>query len=345
MTMDSKTAVQADNIHLTSPEDVEIAQVVRGGVVDCVHRGRIVVVDRDGKILYQAGDASSVAFLRSTAKPFQAAAIVESGAAKHFHFTAPELALSAGSHSGTTDHLEILHGMMYKVGVDADDLLCGVSAPLDASAHDQLLMSGGHASTLTHNCSGKHVAMLAACKTNNWDIKHYVDREHPLQTRILQLLALTCRIESRQIQLATDGCSVPTFGLPMVNIALGCARMGLSVHQDNALGQIAKAMQAHPLVFSGAGRYDAVLVQATQGRLIAKGGAEGLVGIGVPERGVGIAMKISDGSQRAMIPVLSSVLRQLDLISASEQTAIERAMPSAVLTNAGVQAGEIVSLL
>lgn len=343
--MDTKPAVQADGAHLTSPEDVEIAQVIRGGVVDCVHRGRIVVVDRDGRILYQAGDPNSTAFLRSTGKPFQAAAIVESGAAQHFHFTAPELALSAGSHSGTSDHLEILHGMMYKVGVDSDDLLCGVSAPLDAQAHDQLLMGGGQVSTLTHNCSGKHVAMLAACKTNGWDIRHYVDREHPLQARILQFLALTCRIESRQIQQAVDGCSVPTFGLPMVNIALGCARMGLAVHQDTALGQVVKAMQAHPLVFSGAGRYDAVLVQATQGRLIAKGGAEGLVGIAVPDRGVGIAMKISDGSQRAMIPVLCNVLRQLDLISAGEQAAIERAYPSAILTNAGAQAGEIVSVL
>lgn len=343
--MDYKPAVGAEGTRLTSPEDVEIAQVIRGGVVDCVHRGRIVVTDRDGRILYQAGDPNSTAFLRSTAKPFQAAAIVESGAAGHFHFTAPELALSAGSHSGTNDHIEILHGMMYKVGVSADDLLCGVSAPLDAKAHDELLMGGGHASTLTHNCSGKHVAMLAACKTNGWDIQHYTDREHPLQTRILQFLALTCRIESRHIQLAVDGCSVPTFGLPMVNIALGSARMGLAIHQDTALGQVVKAMQTHPLVFSGEGRYDAVLVQATKGRLIAKGGAEGLVGIGVPERGIGIAMKISDGSQRAMIPVLCSVLRQLDLISPSEKAAIERAYPSTILTNAGVQAGEVVSVL
>lgn len=330
----------------TTLEDVEIAHLVRGGLVDCVHRGRIVVVDRDGKTLYQAGDPRSLAYLRSTAKPFQAAAVIESGAAGHFNFTAPEIALAAGSHSGSAQHLDILGGLMYKVGVDAADLHCGDSPPLDADAYVALLRSGGEASTLTHNCSGKHVAMLAACKVNGWDLATYTQRDHPLQTQVLKLLARACHIDSRDIHLAVDGCSVPTFGLPMAGIARGMAEMALAYHHpDDALGAVARAMAAHPLVYSGVGRYDAVLGMATGGRLIAKAGAEGLVGVAVPDRGIGVALKVSDGSQRAIIPVLIKVLRDLDIITVGEAAAVERAHPATVLTNAGAPAGEIVAAI
>lgn len=326
----------------TSPADVELVQIVRGGAVDCVHRGRIAIVDRHGKLLYQAGDVQADGFLRSIGKPFQAAAMIEMDAARYFGFTPPEIALAAGSHSGTRQHTDIVQGMMYKVGVTADELQCGAIPPLDRAAYEELIASGGKPNTMTNNCSGKHTTMLAACRANGWDMHTYTRPEHPVQRGILDYLARTCDYEAEKIHLAPDGCGVPTFGLPLYNIALGFMRLAVATaKQDGALGYVGQVMQQHPLVFSGERRIDAALVQVTETRLVVKDGAEAIVGVAIPERGIGIAMKISDGAQRAILPTLRHLLLERGYISGSEAQKLDAMFPPAVFTNAGQHAGDI----
>lgn len=329
-----------------APQDVELVHIVRAGVVDCVHRGRVVVVDRDGQPLYAAGDIDAPGFLRSIAKPFQAAAVLELGAERVSAFTTEALALASGSHSGTPRHLAIVREMLASLRLDADALHCGASAPLNREAHDALIASGGQPSALTNNCSGKHAAMLAACLANGWDIRTYTQPDHPLQQAIAAYIAEVCGVTLHALHLAPDGCGVPTFGLPLVNIAHSFARLGLATAAgDGALGRVGRAMQAHPLVYSGEKRIDAALTQLTGGRLIVKDGAEAIVGLALPEQGVGIAVKISDGGQRALLPLLVHLLLRLGYLRMAEAEALEAAFPPYVFTVAGQRAGTIEAVL
>ena len=326
--------------------DVELVQMIRAGVVDCVHRGHVAVVDNSGKPIFAAGDAGAVAYLRSCAKPFQAVAAVRSGAAEKFNFTNQELAVIAGSHNGTPEHTQLVQGILQKIGADTTELGCGAGAPISRSAYEQLLLSGQKPSVLEHNCSGKHSGMLAACRAMGWDSSGYLAADHPVQQMILGIIAEYADMNPSDVVIGLDGCGVPTFGLPMHYTALLFARLGTSVSDSSGdLGVIARAMHQYPLLSSGDGRVDASLSLATNGRLICKDGAEGLLGIGISDRGVGIAVKVLDGNQRAHIPVVSSLMLDLGYINADEAAALDKLMPSVVRNGLGQAAAELRSVL
>ena len=326
--------------------DAELVRVMRGGIVDCVHRGYIAVVDTAGYLLYSAGNADTVVYLRSCTKPFQALAVIRSGAAEKYGFTTEELALMAGSHSGTPDHTRIVTGILAKIGVDAGELQCGVGRPLDAKAYEALLLSGGKPSVLQHNCSGKHSGMLAACRAMGWDVATYREWDHPLQVMLREIVGEFAGMPAAEIHLALDGCGVPTFGIPMKNLALMFANLGTAARDDNIdLSVIARAMQQYPIVFSGENRIDSALVIASKGNLIAKGGAEGAIGVSVVDKGVGIALKMTDGSNRGHIPALIALMLAQGHISADEAAELERLQPSAISIHTGQRAGEMLPVL
>ncbi len=326
--------------------DAELVRVLRGGIVDCVHRGYIAVTDTTGNLMYSAGDADTVVYLRSCTKPFQALVALRSGAAGKFDFTTQELALMAGSHSGTPEHTRIVSSILAKIGADANELQCGVGRPLDAPAYEALLLSGEQPSVLQHNCSGKHSGMLAACRVMGWDISSYREWEHPVQVMIREIVAEFAGMSVGDIHLALDGCGVPTFGIPMKNIAQMFANLGAAARDENSdLGSISRAMQQYPTIFSGHNRVDASLVIATNGNLIAKGGAEGAIGVGVVDKGVGIALKTSDGNLRAHIPVLKALMLAQGYISDSEAAELERLQPLTLNIHTGQQAGEMRPIL
>ena len=320
--------------------DVDLVQVVRGGVVDCVHRGRVVIAEQSGDILYAAGDPDAVVFLRSCAKPFQALAAVRSGAAARYGFGPEQLAIMAGSHDGTAAQTAIVTDMLTALGLSTGDLQCGVGAPLNRAAYETLLSKGAKPSVLEHNCSGKHTGMLAACRVMGWHTDNYRSPDHPLQQLIRDIIAECAGMKADDIVIAIDGCGVPTFGLPLKNIARMFAVLAAANDDSSDLGMIARAMQQHPYVFSGQDRIDTTLVVASNGRLIAKDGAEALLGVGVPEQGVGIAVKISDGGNRAQMPVMSALLTARGYITAAEQTTLETKFPTTITIHTGQQAGE-----
>jgi L-asparaginase II len=326
--------------------DVELVHVVRGARVDCIHRGRLALTDTAGQVVYAAGDPAALVYLRSCTKPFQALAALRSGAADQFGFTDEELALMAGSHNGTPEHTRLAAGILAKIGASPDDLQCGVGIPLSQEAYQKLLLSGHQPTALEHNCSGKHSGMLAACRAQGWDLATYRAWDHPVQVLIREIVAEFAGLPADSIHLAHDGCGVPTFGLPLRNLAQMFAHLGASAQDPNSdLGRIARAMQQYPLIFSGHKRIDAALVIGTGGRLIAKGGAEGALGVSIPQHGLGIALKTSDGNQRAHLPALIALLLDRGYISADEAAAIDALMPAAITIHTGDQAGEIKPVL
>jgi L-asparaginase II len=319
-------------------QDVELVHVTRDDEIDCIHRGWVVVVNDQGDTLFERGDSKSLVWMRSLAKPFQALAVVESGAVKQFDFTSAELALMCGSHNGTTEQTQVLEGIMHKIGVQMSDLQCGTSTPIDRKTAEQLTLNGQKPTVLHHPCSGKHLGMLAICKTKGWDTEGYTHAHHPVQAYITDVLKAALSLDD--MNLALDGCSVPTYGVPLYNVAYGFAGLGASP-ENLAGGTIRRAMQEHPVLMSGQRRMDTALMLATNGRVIAKDGTEGIFGCAVPERRVGLALKISDGSSRAIMPVATKVLRDLDYISAEEVEKLAGQFPLDIKIHTGEKAGEL----
>jgi L-asparaginase II len=285
-----------------------------------------VVADAQGRIIASLGDSSRVTFLRSSAKPFQAMAVVESGAADAFAMTPAELALVSASHSGEPRHTEAVRALLARAGLGPEDLQTGTHPPMHIPTREALERSGTKPSPLHHNCSGKHCGMLCACVHEGWDRRTYVRPDHPLQQRVLTLLSEVTGVPSSEIAIGIDGCGVPAFGLPLVSAARAFARLAsgveLPAEHEASAGRIRAAMLAHPEMVAGEGRFDTDLMRVAEGRILAKAGAEAMCGLGLVDRGWGMAVKIEDGNARAVPVAVVEALRQIDALSEAEADAL-----------------------
>ncbi|NWF68894.1 MAG: asparaginase [Chloroflexi bacterium] len=323
--------------------DAELLHVLREGHIDCVHRGRVVLLNAAETVLYERGQSHGVVFMRSLAKPFQAQAVVASGAADHFGFSPAELALISGSHNGSSEQAQIIAAMLDKIGLPLSALGCGASTPIDRKTAEQLVRDGQKPTALHHPCSGKHTGMLAICRAKGWDTSGYTHADHPVQRYITDLMKTVLALSDDQCLLALDGCSVPTYGVPLYNVALGFARLGVAVRtQENTpAARIASALQANPLLYSGQRRMDSALMMTTHSRLIAKDGTEGILALAVPEKSIGLAIKISDGSSRAIMPVVVQLLRAYGCLSDDEASALRAQFPEDLAIHTGAVASHL----
>ena len=332
-----------------------ILEVTRGQIVESVHYGSIAVVDSNGKLIASYGDPQTVAFLRSSAKPFQALPFVERGGAEYFKFTPRELSLSCASHEGSDMHVQAVSQLQSKVGIEESNLQCGTHLPGDVKELKSLIIHDQKPRTNHNNCSGKHTAMLAHAKMRGLSLENYLDIDHPIQQDILVTFADLCGLAVDQVQLGTDGCSAPNFAVPLHNAALGFARIcdprSLTEMRASASRKITSAMTSYPEMVSGYGEFDEQLMRAGEGRIVCKRGAEGyqivglLSGVLSPDSpGIGIAMKISDGDASRMGSGLEStnrvrpavtieILRQLGVFSLKQQQALAAFGPEKSITN------------
>lgn len=281
-------------------------------MIESVHRGRAVICDTAGEILDAAGDPAGYAYVRSSAKPFQALPLLLSGAADDFEFTDGEIAITCASHSGEDRHLSLVRSVLEKAGVSEDSLGNGTHRPYNAASAARLARRGESPSAIHGNCSGKHAGMLALCVHEGWSLRDYWEPDHPVQRRILEVLAEICGLEQDEVILGGDGCGVPTFAMPLRNLATGFARLAsgesLAARLSEVCGRICGSMKENPYLIAGTGRFDTELMKETD--LLVKGGAEGVFACASPE-GWGMALKISDGAGRAVRPAaLSLLLRQ-----------------------------------
>jgi L-asparaginase II len=300
-----------------------LAEITRGGVVESRHTGSVVVADVSGTVNAWVGDPELFVYFRSSAKPLQAVPLIESGAADRFGFTPAELALCCASHSGAAMHQEQVLTMLGKLGLDPGALQCGAPLPMEESEAGMMMTGEKPRTPLACDCSGKHTGMLATCVHMGYPLESYLDPDHPVQQTIRGVIAETCRVAPDEIRLATDGCSVPTFGVPLSRIATAFATLsapaqapaGGGREHAGALDRLRAAMTAHPENVGGPrGRIDTDLMRCSKGRLVAKGGAEGLLCIGVPEHRAGIAIRVADGTNRAHAVAACSTLQQLGYI-------------------------------
>lgn len=296
---------------MTNPVLVE---VLRGSHVESAHRGSFVVMDADGKTVASAGDTGRPVFPRSAVKAIQALPFVESGAADAYGFGNRQLALACASHSGEKPHTETANAMLAKAGLDVTALECGAHWP-DHESTVALARSGGSPSALHNNCSGKHSGFVCTCRHLGIDHRGYVGAEHQFQQMVRQTMEEVTGAAHNETNRGTDGCSIPTFAVPLDNLALGFARMttgkGMSPARATAARRLLEACMAEPFMVAGTGRADTELMQAAPGRIFVKIGAEGVFCAAIPELGLGIALKSDDGAGRAAEAMVAAVLAKL----------------------------------
>ena len=303
----------------------------RNGIVESIHYGAVAVVTPDGTLYAKTGDSQARTFMRSSAKPFQAIPLMEMGGKEKFKLNGEELAVICASHSGTDQHLRTIVGLQRKIGITESDLRCGTHLPFDKASRLKLQHQGLSPSHNHHNCSGKHTGMLAQAALLGEAIEGYTEIEHPVQQGILTAFSSMCGLEKSDVALGRDGCSVPTFAVPLYNAAWAWAKLvnpeGLSPVRAETCQQITTAMTSHPFHVAGPGRLDTRLMETAPGKIISKAGAEAFQSIGVfpnaikpGSPGLGIALKIAGGDQgkRAVKAVTLEILRQLGVLTNQE---------------------------
>ena len=278
-------------------------------------------MNANGVELLAFGEKKRETFPRSAAKWIQALELVLSGAVDALELTDDHLAIACASHNGEPEHVAIVNTWLGQLGLTTEDLECGVSLPFTEPVRLQLSRDHIPATNLHHCCSGKHVAMLTVCKQRGWLIDGYTDYAHPLQARIRQHMTTIFGIDADSLNYATDGCSVPTYLLPLDVMALGFAKLGaghFSTELNHAAARLRHAQARAPFMVAGSERLDSQLLEAGQGRLQIKMGAEGVYLGAIPDRNIGFALKCEDGSLRGQEALVIELLRTIgeeDLIN------------------------------
>ena len=294
---------------------VELAVTTRNGHDESVHYGAVVALESDGSIAFAIGDAGAVVFPRSSTKPIQATAMVASG----LSLPPRLLALVCASHDGRAEHLSTAKEILATAGLTESALGNTADYPLDPDAQEAAIRAGGVKTALQMNCSGKHSGMLATCVHNGWDLESYLHVEHPLQQRITEMVPQLAGEEASFI--GVDGCGAPAHAMSLAGLAR--AFRSVAIAQDStAAGQVAAAIRRHPEMLGGPTRDITLLIQGVPG-LLGKDGAEGVFAIALPD-GRAIAIKISDGANRARPPVMKFALQALGVdVSAVDPRAFD----------------------
>jgi len=320
---------------LNNPGYIPLFQILRGDIVESTYFGAVAVVTADGDLFARAGNPEVTTYMRSSAKPFQALPLVEMGGLEEFKMTGEELAITCASHSSTDTHLKTIYGLQSKIGVSENDLLCCTHQPFDKASKSKLRDQGNLPTQNHHNCSGKHTGMLGLAALLDASKERYTELDHPIQQRILETFSEFCDLEPDQVQIGRDGCSVPTFAIPLFNAALAWARLVKpdTYPESRALAcrKITSSMGDHPFFVAGPGRLDTRLMEIKKGKIISKAGAEAFQAAGIYENAIapgspalGITMKIASGDpgKRALGAVMIEVLRQLGLLSLDDLSAL-----------------------
>lgn len=332
-----------------------LVEVWRGNTVESVHSGAFAVLDAEGTVVASLGDIHRPIFARSAVKLLQALPLVSSGAADRLALTDAELAIACGSHTGEPAHASTAAAMLAKAGVDAGVLECGAHWPyVDAVARD-LAARGALPTALHNNCSGKHAGFvcLGCLMAGPGDpqalrgfLSGYVQPDHPVMREVTAALQQTTGCDLSSAPRGTDGCSIPTFGIPLANLARAFARagtgVGLSPEHASAATRLRRAVARAPFMVAGTGRFDTRVMERLGERVFCKFGAEGVYCASLPERGLGVALKMDDGNtSRACEVVMAALIETLVRLDDAEAVFM-RELSDVTLTNwNGIRVGSL----
>jgi L-asparaginase II len=289
-----------------------LVEQTRGDAVENRHRGAFVIADADGNVIAAGGDISRPVFPRSAIKSMQALAMVTSGALDRFALSDEQLALACASHHGEEVHVTKVAGFLGGLGLSETNLECGAHQPTNGRARVALRAAGLEPTALHNNCSGKHSGMLSVAQALGVEPAGYVEREHPVQVAVRAAIETVVGTPLSVDLCGRDGCSIPTWAAPLKGFAQGFAKMatgrGLSPELGAASRRIFDAATANPLLVAGTGHFDTLVMEAFGGRLMQKGGAEGVQCGAIRDKGWGYAVKCDDGNMQASVVMVANLL-------------------------------------
>lgn len=322
-----------------------LVEVTRNSTVESRHFGTAIVCDFKDNVIASWGDTEQLVFPRSALKPMLAIHLVESGASEHFELNDAELSLACSSHQGEQMHQELVKSWLDRIGLTEDDLACGAVLPEHTESAHKILASGQQGCRVHHNCSGKHTGFLTTALHLNISLDNYHELEHPLQQLSLDILSDLADIELKQYPIGIDGCGLPAPTMPLRQLGHAMARFAhpgdLSASRAQAIYRLHKAIINEPLYIAGHGSVVSDLNEATQGAVLAKSGAEGVITAALPQRGLGIAVKIADGSERARSVALLAILDHLNVLTNEEKKLLKNHITPTIVNSKGIDVGEI----
>ena len=326
-------------------ENPILVEALRGPTVESFHRGAVAVVDDRGRVVWSCGDIERPIFPRSAVKLLQALPLVTSGAADRLGLTSAELALACASHGGEPAHVETAASMLAKTGVDASVLECGAHWPSHEASERDLARRGAEPTALNNNCSGKHSGFVCVgCATSGLSgaalfdfMRGYVEPEHPVMRQVTQALSQATDHPLAHAPAGVDGCSIPTYAIPLFNLALGFARagtgIGLPADMAQAAARLRLAIAEAPFMVAGSGRFDTRVMQRLGARVCCKIGAEGVYCASLPEKGWGVALKMDDGNTSRAAEVVMAALIEALIPLGSEDAVALRTLSETVMHN------------
>jgi L-asparaginase II/putative methionine-R-sulfoxide reductase with GAF domain len=340
--------MKATPSHRPLPDGEPLVGATRGEIVESVHRVAACAIDRAGEMVFSIGTIDVATYLRSTAKPFIAAAAVREGVVERFGLEPREIAVMAASHNAQPFHLEAVRSILRKINVSEEAFACGAHAPYDPASAAALTREGIAFAPIHNNCSGKHAGILALCRVLGADTASYLDANNPAQQRILQLCARMCGVSVDDFNLGVDGCGIPVFATPLRNAALAFSRLAtledIDERDARALRTVRNAMIAFPEYVAGTGEFDSALMRTARGRIVAKSGAEGVHGLADLRTGTGLVLKVVDGAARACAPAALAIVRKLGLLEPSALAELEGFARQPISNRAGRRVGWVSDL-
>ena len=322
-----------------------LVEVTRNDTVESRHFGSAVVCNYKGNIVDSWGDIDDLVFPRSALKPMLAIQLVESGASDKYALNDAELSLACSSHQGEPIHQQLVVSWLNRLGLTEDHLACGAVLPEHTESAHKLLASGQQGCRIHHNCSGKHTGFLTTALQLNLPLENYHVIDHPLQQLSLDILSDLAGINLKKYPMGIDGCGLPAPTMPLRRLGYATARFAnpedLSESRAKAIYRLHTAIKNEPIYIAGHGTMVSELNEVTQGRVLAKTGAEGVLTAALPEKGLGIALKIADGGNRARSVVLLAILDHLGILSVEEKNQLKAHVAPAIENSRGVTVGEI----
>ncbi|MBK1614801.1 asparaginase [Rubrivivax gelatinosus] len=328
-----------------------LVEALRGSAVESAHRGAWAVVDADGDLVASAGDIDRPIFPRSAVKLLQALPLVDSGAAERYGLNAEQLAIACASHNGEPRHVAVAAAMLAAAGVDEAALECGAHWPYRDVVQREMAAAGQLPGALHNNCSGKHAGfvclgcLLAGDNDKRAFLSGYVKPEHPVMREVSDAIEATTGWRLADAPRGTDGCSIPTYAVPLRQLALGFARtatgIGLREGRARAAKRLMAAVAEHPFMVGGSGRFDTRVMERLGERVFCKVGAEGVYCAAFPKSGLGVAVKMDDGGTRACEVVMAALIQRFVRLDAAEHGFVQAFADQPLVNWNGIEVGRL----
>jgi L-asparaginase II len=322
-----------------------LVEVLRGGLVESRHHGSVAVVDADGRPVLALGDVARPIFPRSAVKALQALPLIESGAADRYGLTGEQIAVACASHGGEPGHIAAVQSMLARAALDASALGCGVHPPLHRDSAAALDRAGMEPAALHNNCSGKHAGFLCLACHLGADLRGYRDPDQPVQREVRAAIESISGATLSGERRAIDGCSVPTWAVPLTSLALAFARFGtgqgLAPERAKAVARLREACAAHPWHVAGTGRFCTEVMRRFGTRVFVKTGAQGVFCAALPEQGLGVAIKCDDGATAAAELVMAAMIARFADPNDAERSMLDRFLRPLLRNWNGIEVGAI----